>query len=242
MTAIADQVVEERSVELVIGGMTCASCAARIEKKLNKLGGVSATVNYATEKAKVTYTGTVSPQDLIAVIKATGYGAALPVPKVSDATAATASGDLEQDEKDDEVSRLRQRLVISAVLSLPVLLMSMIPMLQFDNWQWLALTLASPVVVWGALPFHRAAFTNARHRAATMDTLISVGVSSARLWSLWALFFGGAGMPGAGMGFELLPSRDGGPGHIYLEAASVVTVFILSGRYFEAKAKTGLSI
>jgi Cu+-exporting ATPase len=237
MTAIADQVVEERSVELVIDGMTCASCAARIEKKLNKLDGVSATVNYATEKAKVTYAGTVSPQDLIAVIKATGYSAALPVPKVRHATVAEASGDLEQDEKDDEVSRLRQRLVISAVLSLPVLLMSMIPMLQFDNWQWLALTLASPVVVWGALPFHRAAFTNARHGAATMDTLISVGVSAAWLWSLWALFFGGAGMPGARMGFELLPSRDGAPGHIYLEAASVVTVFILSGRYFEAKAK-----
>jgi Cu+-exporting ATPase len=237
MTATADQIVEDQSVELVIGGMTCASCAARIEKKLNKLDGVSATVNYATEKAKVTYAGSVSPQDLIAVIKATGYSAALPVPKVSDATAAAGSGDLEQDEKDDEVSRLRQRLVISAVLSLPVLLMSMIPMLQFDNWQWLALTLASPVVVWGALPFHRAALTNARHRAATMDTLISVGVSSAWLWSLWALFLGGAGMPGARMGFELLPSRDGGPGHIYLEAASVVTVFILSGRYFEAKAK-----
>ena len=239
MTATADQIVEDQSVELVIGGMTCASCAARIEKKLNKLDGVSATVNYATEKAKVTYAGSVSPQDLIAVIKATGYSAALPVPKVSDATAAAGSGDLEQDEKDDEVSRLRQRLVISAVLSLPVLLMSMIPMLQFDNWQWLALTLASPVVVWGALPFHRAALTNARHRAATMDTLISVGVSSAWLWSLWALFLGGAGMPGARMGFELLPSRDGGPGHIYLEAASVVTVFILSGRYFEAKAKKG---
>src|SRR5665811_1717920 len=115
--------------------------------------------------------------------------------------------------------------------------MSMIPPLQFDNWQWLALTLASPVVVWGAFPFHRAALTNARHRAATMDTLLSVGVSAAWLWSLWALFLGGAGMPGARMGFELLPSRDGGPGHIYLEAASVVTVFILSGRYFEAKAK-----
>jgi Cu+-exporting ATPase len=237
MTATADQIAEDQSVELVIGGMTCASCAARIEKKLNKLDGVSATVNYATEKAKVTYAGSVSPQDLIAVIKATGYSATLPVPKVSDATAAAGSGDLEQDKKDDEVSRLRQRLVISAVLSLPVLLMSMIPMLQFDNWQWLALTLASPVVVWGALPFHHAAFTNARHRAATMDTLISVGVSSAWLWSLWALFLGGAGMPGARMGFELLPSRDGGPGHIYLEAASVVTVFILSGRYFEAKAK-----
>ena len=196
MTTTADQLAEARSVELVIGGMTCASCAARIEKKLNKLDGVSATVNYATEKAKVTYAGTVTPQDLVATVEATGYTAALPVPKVSSADPARAAGDAEQDEKDDEVSRLRQRLVISAVLSLPVLLMSMIPALQFDNWQWLALTLASPVVVWGAFPFHRAAFTNARHGAATMDTLISVGVSAAWLWSLWALFFGGAGMPG----------------------------------------------
>ncbi|HZY00204.1 MAG TPA: heavy metal translocating P-type ATPase [Dermatophilaceae bacterium] len=236
MTATADQLAEAQSVELVIGGMTCASCAARIEKKLNKLDGVSATVNYATEKAKVTYAGTVSPQDLVATIEATGYTAVLPVPKVSGAAAA-GSGDAEQDEKDDEVSRLRQRLVISAVLSLPVLLMSMIPGLQFDNWQWLALTLASPVVVWGAFPFHRAAFTNALHGAATMDTLISVGVSAAWLWSLWALFFGGAGMPGTRMTFELLPSRDSATNNIYLEVASVVTVLILSGRYFEARAK-----
>jgi Cu+-exporting ATPase len=235
MATTADQLAEDRSVELVIGGMTCASCAARIEKKLNKLDGVSATVNYATEKAKVSYAGTVTPQDLVAVVEATGYTAALPVPQVS--TAAAAAGDVEQDEKDDEVARLRQRLVISAALSLPVLLMSMIPMLQFDNWQWLALTLASPVVVWGAFPFHRAAFTNARHGAATMDTLISVGVGAAWLWSLWALFFGGAGMPGTRMSFELLPSRDSATNDIYLEVASVVTVLILSGRYFEARAK-----
>src|ERR1035437_10296438 len=236
MTTTADALAEQRSVELVIGGMTCASCAARIEKKLNKLDGVSATVNYATEKAKVTYAGTVSPQNLIATIEATGYTAALPVPKVSSATAA-GSADAEQDEKDDEFSRLRQRLVISALLSLPVLLMSMIPPLQFYNWQWLALTLASPVVVWGALPFHRAAFTNARHGAATMDTLISVGVSAAWLWSLWALFLGGAGMPGTRMSFSLLPSRENATSNIYLEVASVVTVLILSGRYFEARAK-----
>jgi Cu+-exporting ATPase len=242
MTTTPDQLDETRSVELVIGGMTCASCAARIEKKLNKLEGVTATVNYATEKAKVTYVGSLSPEDFVATVEATGYTAALPAPKVSSATAAT-TGDAghgehdEHDEHDDEVSALRQRLVISAVLSLPVLLLSMIPVFQFDNWQWLSLTLASPVVVWGALPFHRAAFTNARHRAATMDTLISVGVGAAWLWSLWALFLGGAGMPDMRMTFDLLPSRDGGTAHIYLEAASVVTVFILSGRYFEAKAK-----
>jgi Cu+-exporting ATPase len=240
-SATAGQLAEDRSVELVIGGMTCASCAARIEKKLNKLDGVRATVNYATEKAKVTFAGTVSPQDLVATIEATGYTAALPVPKVHSAAAGSVGAgqdDAGQDEQDAEVSGLRQRLLISAALSLPVLLMSMVPAWQFDNWQWLALTLASPVVVWGAFPFHRAAFTNARHGAATMDTLISVGVSAAWTWSLWALFLGGAGMPTMRMSFELLPSRDGGPGHIYLEAASVVTVFILSGRYFEAKAKT----
>jgi len=235
-TTAPGQLADARSVELVIGGMTCASCAARIEKKLNKLEGVSATVNYATEKAKVTYAGTVTAEDLVATVEATGYTAAVPVLRASGDTAATA-GDGEQGERDDDVSSLRQRLVISAVLSLPVLLLSMIPVLQFDNWQWLSLTLASPVVVWGALPFHRAAFANVRHGAATMDTLISVGVSSAWLWSLWALFLGGAGMAGMRMSFEFLPSREGGPGHIYLEAASVVTVLILSGRYFEAKAK-----
>jgi Cu+-exporting ATPase len=235
MTTTADQLAEDRSVELVIGGMTCASCAARIEKKLNKLDGVTATVNYATEKAKVTYPGSVSPRDLVATIEATGYTAALPVPKAS--SAAAGSDEAEQDEKDDDLARLRQRLVISALLSLPVLLMSMISPLQFNNWQWLALTLASPVVVWGALPFHRAAFTNARHGAATMDTLISVGVSAAWLWSLWALFLGGAGMPGTRMSFSLLPSRENATSNIYLEVASVVTVLILSGRYFEARAK-----
>ncbi|MHB8275735.1 MAG: heavy metal translocating P-type ATPase, partial [Dermatophilaceae bacterium] len=236
MTTTPDQLAEARSVELVIGGMTCASCAARIEKKLNKLDGVTATVNYSTEKAKVTYVGALTPQELVATVEATGYTAALPVPKAASASGTTAD-DVDEGEKDDEVSSLRQRLVISAVLSLPVLLMSMIPVLQFDNWQWLSLTLASPVVVWGALPFHRAAFTNARHRAATMDTLISVGVSAAWLWSLWALFLGGAGMTGMRMSFNLLPSRSDGTAHIYLEAASVVTVFILAGRYFEATAK-----
>jgi len=236
MTTTADQLAEQRTVELVIGGMTCASCAARIEKKLNKLEGVAATVNYATEKAKVTYAGSISQRDLIATIESTGYTAEPPAAKVV-SVAAPGSGDAENDERDDEVSRLRQRLVTSAMLSLPVLLMSMIPPLQFDNWQWLALTLASPVVVWGALPFHRAAFINARHGAATMDTLISVGVSAAWLWSLWALFLGGAGTVGTRMSFSLMPSRQSPTSNIYLEVASVVTVLILAGRYFEARAK-----
>jgi len=239
-TTTPDKLTDVRSVELVIGGMTCASCAARIEKKLNKLDGVTATVNYATEKAKVTYSGSVTPGDLVTTIEATGYTAALPAAKVSSADTATA-GDAEQDAKDDEVALLRQRVLISTVLSVPVLLLSAFPELQFDNWQWLSLTLASPVVVWGGLPFHRAAFANARHRAATMDTLISVGVGAAWLWSLWALFLGGAGANGLRASFELLPSRDSGPGHIYLEAASVITVLILSGRYFEAKAKKSSS-
>ena len=223
-----------RDVELVIGGMTCASCATRIEKKLNKMPGVSASVNYATEKAKVSFSADVAPQDLVAIVEATGYTAALPAPPDVDVP-GRGSG---QREQDTEARGWRQRLVVSGILTLPVLLMSMVPALQFDNWQWLSLTLASPVVVWGALPFHRAAWTNLRHAAATMDTLISVGVSAAYIWSLWALFFTTAGMAGMRMPFDLLPSRaGGGEPHVYLEVAAAVTTFILAGRYFEARAK-----
>ena len=226
--------VDDKSndVELTIGGMTCASCAARIEKKLNKMDGVSASVNYATEKAKVTYTGAVQPEDFVATVEATGYTASLPLPP--DATDRVPDDD--QDAKNKEAARWWQRLIVSAILAVPVLLMSMVPALQFDNWQWLSLTLASPVVVWGALPFHRAAWTNVRHGAATMDTLISVGVSAAYIWSLWALFFTDAGMTGMRMQFNLLPSEASEP-HIYLEVAAAVTTFILAGRYFEARAK-----
>ncbi|MDG3016764.1 heavy metal translocating P-type ATPase [Speluncibacter jeojiensis] len=219
------------SVELSIGGMTCASCAARIEKKLNRLDGVTATVNYATEKAKVSFADAVTPDDLVATVEATGYTAALPAsprpePAGDDAAPAPQA---------DEAAALRNRLTVSGILAAPVVALSMIPALQFDNWQWLALTLASPVVVWGALPFHRAAWTNARHGAATMDTLISLGVTAAYLWSLWALFFGHAGMTGMKMEFSLLPTSN--TDHIYLEVAAAVTVFILAGRYFEARAK-----
>jgi Cu+-exporting ATPase len=224
-------------VELTIGGMTCASCAARIEKKLNKLDGVVASVNYATEKAKVSYTGDVTPEDLVGVVEATGYTAALPAPPPERDAVGGVAGDVGQRARDEEAAAWWQRLVVSAVLTAPVLLLSMVPVLQFDNWQWLALTLASPVVVWGALPFHRAAWANARHGAATMDTLISVGVSAAYLWSLWALFFTDAGMPGMRMSFSLLPGSGDGTPHIYLEVASAVTTFILAGRYFEARAK-----
>ncbi len=219
-----------RSIELSISGMTCASCAARIEKKLNKLDGVSATVNYATEKAKVTFVDSVAPDDLVATVEATGYTATLPAPP--DAAREETAGPSEP----DEAVAWRQRLTVSAVLTVPVVLLSMIPALQFDNWQWLTLTLASPVVVWGAWPFHRAAWTNLRHGAATMDTLISVGVTAAYLWSLWALFFTHAGMTGMTMTFDLLTTGSAEP-HIYLEVASAVTTFILAGRYFEARAK-----
>ena len=219
------------SVELTIGGMTCASCAARIEKKLNRIDGVTASVNYATDKASVAYPTGVTPQQLIAVVEATGYTAELPAPPEIVPEASRPNED------DRETQALQQRLVVSTALAVPVLVLSMVPALQFTNWQWLCLTLASPVVVWGALPFHRAAWVNARHGAATMDTLISVGVGSAYLWSLWALFFGDAGEPGMRMDFSLLSGSAGGTDAIYLEIASVVTVFILAGRLFEAKAK-----
>jgi P-type Cu+ transporter len=219
-------------IELAIGGMTCASCAARIEKKLNKLDGVSATVNYATEKAKVSYPTTLTADDLVNVVEATGYTATVPTPPREDA----APIDNERDARDAEAAGWWQRLVVSAALTVPVLALSMIPALQFDNWQWISLTLASPVVVWGAWPFHRAAVTNARHGAATMDTLISVGVSAAWLWSVWALLFTDAGMTGMRMPFDLFPDREADV-HIYLEVAAAVTTFIIAGRYFEARAK-----
>jgi Cu+-exporting ATPase len=229
---------DQQSLELEIGGMTCASCAARIEKKLNRMPGVSASVNYATEKARVTYAPEVAPEDLVATVEATGYTATLPAPPAAGGPEGP-DDDPGQRAKDAEAAAWRQRLVVSAVLTLPVLLMSMVPALQFDNWQWISLTLASPVVVWGALPFHRAAWANLRHRAATMDTLISVGVGAAYLWSLWALLFTDAGMTGMRMPFDLLPSRSdhGGETQIYLEVAAAVTTFIVAGRYFEARAK-----
>ncbi len=223
-----------QTVELSIGGMTCASCAARVEKKLNKLDGVTATVNYTTEKAKVAYPATLTAQDLVATVEATGYTAALPVPRQT-----TELGGLPRPEPGvSETAALRQRLIICIALTLPVLVLSMIPAAQFTNWQWLALTLASPVVVWGAWPFHTAAWTNARHGAVTMDTLISLGVLAAYAWSLYALFIGDAGMPGMQMEFTFLPTTAATQDEIYLEVAAALTVFILAGRYFEARAKT----
>ncbi|MEV8340776.1 heavy metal translocating P-type ATPase [Streptomyces niveus] len=223
-------------VELAIGGMTCASCAARIEKKLNRMDGVEATVNYATEKAKVSYRGeVVSVGDLIATVEATGYTAAEPPPPRP--AGGEVSSRSAEEEADDELRPLRQRLITAVVLSVPVIAMAMIPALQIEYWQWLSLTLAAPVVTYAAWPFHRAAWKNAQHGAATMDTLISVGTSAAFLWSLWALFFGTAGTPGMTHPFELTIARSDGAGNIYLEAAAGVTAFILAGRYFEARSK-----
>ncbi|MBT2427938.1 copper-translocating P-type ATPase [Streptomyces sp. ISL-112] len=223
------------TVELTIGGMTCASCAARIEKKLNRMDGVEATVNYATEKAKVTYRGEdVSVQDLISTVEATGYTAQEPPPPE---TGGGKGGTAAESEPDDGLTALRQRLITSLVLAVPVIAMAMIPALQFDNWKWLSLTLAAPVVTYAGWPFHRAAWTNLRHGAATMDTLISVGTTAAFLWSVWALFFGTAGMTGMTHPFELTIARSDGAGNIYLEAAAGVTAFILAGRWFEARSK-----
>ncbi|MEU1254693.1 heavy metal translocating P-type ATPase [Streptomyces chartreusis] len=227
MTTTASDPTTE--VELAIGGMTCASCAARIEKKLNRMDGVTATVNYATEKAKVSYGGDVSVPDLIATVEATGYTAREPAPPVPDAPEDTGG--------DDELRPLRQRLITAVTLAVPVVAMAMAPALQFEYWQWLSLTLAAPVVVYAGWPFHKAAFTNLRHGAATMDTLISVGTVAAFLWSLWALFLGTAGEPGMTHPFELTIARGDGSGNIYLEAAAGVVAFILAGRYFEARSK-----
>ena len=231
----AAAITDARTVlELDIGGMTCASCANRVEKKLNRMPGVEATVNYATERATLTLPEGTDVADAIATVEATGYTAALPEPP---APSSTGDGAEDHESADPELAALRQRLQISAALAIPVAALSMIPALQFVYWQWAALTLASPVVVWGAWPFHRAALVNARHGATTMDTLISIGVTAAYLYSLWALFLGGAGITGMTMTGSLMSHSDDAVPHIYLETAAAVTVFVLLGRYLEARAK-----
>ncbi|MGW7220075.1 heavy metal translocating P-type ATPase [Streptomyces sp. NPDC054826] len=234
---MATTVPDQAEVELAIGGMTCASCAARVEKKLNRMEGVTATVNYATEKAKVTYAGDVAVADLIATVEATGYTAREPRPEPAHEPGGGDGGPGADDGGPDELRPLRERLITAVVLSVPVIVLAMVPAWQFEYWQWLSLTLAAPVVTYAAWPFHRAAFTNARHGAATMDTLVSIGVSAAFLWSVWALFFGTAGTPGMTHPFELTIARSDGAANIYLEAAAGVTAFILAGRYFEARSK-----
>ena len=226
--------VAESGIELEIGGMTCASCANRIERKLNKLDGVSASVNYATEKAKVTAPEGYDPQLLVAEVEKSGYTAALPTPP--SARGAQSDG-AEEPAPDLELIALRQRLIGSIVLSVPVIAMAMIPALQFTYWQWLSLALAAPVIVWGAWPFHKAAWANLKQGAATMDTLISMGTSAALLWSLYALFLGTAGMPGMTHPFELTISPSDGAATIYLEVGAGVTMFLLAGRYVEKRSK-----
>ncbi|MGW4382763.1 heavy metal translocating P-type ATPase [Kitasatospora sp. NPDC004531] len=213
-------------VELAIGGMTCASCAARIEKKLNRIDGVEASVNFATEKARVDFGPGVDVAELIATVEKTGYTAELPPPPEPESSEPAPAPD-----------PLRDRLLISAALSLPVVLLSMVPALQFDNWQWLAFALTGPVVVYGGWPFHRAAWTNARHGAATMDTLVSLGTLAAFGWSVWALFGGDAGMPGMRHSFDFTADRTDASSALYLETAAAVTTLILLGRWLEARSK-----
>ncbi|NKQ53987.1 copper-translocating P-type ATPase [Amycolatopsis sp. K13G38] len=222
MTAQLDA---RRDLELVIGGMTCASCASRVERKLNKLDGVTATVNYVTEAAKVRFPAGLDPAKLVEQVEAAGYTA---TPKTAEPP--------EKSEEDDSTRPLRERLIGSVVLSVPVIVLAMVPAFQFTYWQWISLTLAAPVVVWAAWPFHRATWTNLRHGAATMDTLISMGTLAAFVWSVYSLLFGTAGEPGMTHPFELTIERTGG-GEIYLEVAAGVTTFILAGRYFEARSK-----
>ena len=218
-----------QQLELAIGGMTCASCANRVERKLNKLDGVTATVNYATEKATVSFEPSVTPAQLVETVEQAGYAATLP--------RVESDPEPESESESAEADPLRQRVIVSALLSAPVIAMAMIPLLQFTHWQWLSLTLAAPVVVWGAWPFHRAAWTNLRHGSTTMDTLVSMGTLAAFGWSLYALFLGHAGMPGMTHGFEFSVERTDGAGNIYLEAAAGITTFILAGRWFEHRAK-----
>ncbi|PAX83070.1 copper-translocating P-type ATPase [Streptomyces albidoflavus] len=228
-------------VELSVGGMTCASCAARVEKKLNRMPGVTATVNYATEKAKVAYEPgeELGVADLIATVVRTGYTAEeIRPPEPEPAAEAPEDGtEASGVPGADGTGALRQRFTVSAVLAAPVILLSMVPAFQFDHWQWLCLTLTAPVVVWGGLPFHRAAWTNLRHGATTMDTLVSVGTLAAFGWSLWALFLGHAGMPGMRHGFGLTASRADASSMIYLEVVAGVVTFLLLGRWLEARAK-----
>ena len=216
------------SVELDIGGMTCAACANRVEKRLNKMDGVTATVNFATEKARVSVEdGAAAVDDLVAQIEKAGYTAAPPAPGPEDTPAAA----------DDPVRALRSRAAVSLLLAAPVIVMAMVPALQFTHWQWASLTLTAPVVVWGALPFHVSAWKNLKLGTATMDTLVSLGVGAAFLWSLYALFLGTAGQPGMTHPFELTIARSDGTANIYLEVAAGVTAFILLGKFFEARSK-----
>jgi Cu+-exporting ATPase len=242
-------VQDPQTVDLAVIGMTCASCANRIERKLNKMDGVTASVNYATETARVQFAPTITIDDLLKTVHDIGYEALPPEPPKVEQELLDESSGVADDRSaaelasDREVEDLRRRFWISLALATPVVLVSMIPPLQFMYWQWFCLVLATPVVFWGAWPFHKAAWKSLRHGTTTMDTLISMGSLAAYLWSVWALFFGGAGLPGYSMTESLVPSFFGGAQTtsnmpaIYLEVAAAVPVFILAGRWFEARAK-----
>ncbi|WP_369386909.1 heavy metal translocating P-type ATPase [Streptomyces sp. CG1] len=221
------------TTDLTVGGMTCAACVQRVEKKLGRLDGVTATVNLATGRARVSHPPHIGPAELVAAVQKAGYTAQLPEPVKKRHNA--------HDDDDETVGggRERDRLLITALLAVPVLLLSMVPAWQFRNWQWLCFVLAAPVAVWGAWPFHVRALRGLRHAAATMDTLVSLGVTASFSWSAYALFLGGAGAPGMGMPFTLVPSATDGAAHLYLEAAVGVPLFVLAGRYLEARARRG---
>lgn len=231
-----------RTIELDITGMTCASCANRIERKLNKVDGVTATVNFATERAKVSFPDTIDPAELVSTVEQAGYGASIKPDRMPPGSSQPDAGSAGGGEAGpaaypDHVAELRDRLTVSALLTVPVIAMAMVPAWQFTYWQWASLTLAAPVVLWGGWPFHKAAWTNLRHGTTTMDTLVSLGVIAALGWSLYALFLGTAGTPGMVHPFEITIERMDGAGNIYLEAAAGVTTFLLAGRYIEARSK-----
>ncbi len=236
MTIIANPPETTQMVELAVGGMTCASCAARITKRLNKIDGVDANINYATEQATIAVQSDTTPAELIAAIESIGY-TATPVKPATGTTTETGEETADDAETERAPAALLHRLIGSIVLGVPVLALSMIRPLQFTNWQWLTLTLAAPIVIWGAWPFHRAAWLNFRHGAATMDTLISFGTLASFGWSIYALFWGKAGTPGMTMKFTLTLARGAGRDELYLEVAATVTIFLLAGRTFEANAK-----
>ncbi|MCL7381258.1 cation-translocating P-type ATPase [Streptomyces sp. 35G-GA-8] len=220
------------TTDLLVGGMTCAACVSRVEKRLAKLEGVTATVNLATGNARVSHPPDITPEVLVATVERAGYTAQLPLPPApEEGTEQTEAPDSQ------EADEARRRLLVTALLSVPVLVLSMVPDLQFRNWQWLCFALAAPVATWGSWPFHRRALTGVRHSAATMDTLVSLGVAASFAWSTYALFLGGAGDPDMRMPFTFLPSAGDGIPHIYLEAAVGVPLFVLTGRFLEARAR-----
>ncbi|MFC8564467.1 heavy metal translocating P-type ATPase [Streptomyces sp. NPDC057245] len=223
--------------DIAVGGMTCAACVRRVEKKLARLEGVTATVNLATGLARVSHSADVPPEDLVAAVEQAGYEAALPVREEDGEETGERADDADGSVAGDRGAR--ERLAVTALLAVPVLVLSMVPALQFRNWQWLCFVLAAPVAAWSAWPFHLRALRGLRHSTATMDTLVSLGVVASFSWSVYALFLGGAGEPGMRMAFSLVPSASEGMAHLYLEAAVSVPLFVLTGRYLEARARAG---